>query len=76
MNIQKRLKKATEQKEEVKINQLRGILDKLFPNGNPQEREDNFLSFYINNPGFIDDLISTLDPFSLRYNVLNEDVET
>ncbi|MCG8311492.1 MAG: bacillithiol biosynthesis cysteine-adding enzyme BshC [Cytophagales bacterium] len=76
VNIQKRLKKATEQKEEVKINQLRGILDKLFPNGNPQEREDNFLSFYINNPGFIDDLISTLDPFSLRYNVLNEDVET
>lgn len=73
-NIQKRLKKAEEQKEEVKINQLQSILDKLFPNGNPQEREDNFLNFYINNPKFIDELIDQLDPFSLKYNILTEDV--
>ena len=73
-NIEKRLKKAEEQKEEVKINQLRGVLEKLFPDGNPQEREDNFLNFYINNTSFIDELIALLDPFSLNYNVLTEDV--
>lgn len=72
-NIQKRLKKAEEQKEEVKINQLKSIIDKLFPDGNPQEREDNFLNFYINNPSFIDELIDLLDPFVLKYNILSED---
>jgi len=73
-NIQKRLKKAEEQKEDVKINQLKSILDKLFPDGNPQEREDNFLNFYINNPSFINELIALLDPFVLKYNILSEDV--
>jgi uncharacterized protein YllA (UPF0747 family) len=73
VNIQKRLKRAEEQKEEVKLNQLQGVLEKLFPNGNPQEREDNFLNFYINNPNFIEELIELLDPFSLKYNILTED---
>lgn len=73
-NIEKRLKKAEEQKEEVKLNQLKGLLEKLFPGGNPQEREDNFLNFYINNTSFIDELITQLNPFSLKYNVLTEDV--
>ena len=74
-NIQKRLKRAEEQKEEVKLNQLRGILDKLFPGGHPQEREDNFLNFYINNPNFIDELIEHLNPFLLKYNVIRDDAK-
>jgi len=52
---------------------LEGILEKLFPGGNPQEREDNFLNFYINNPDFINELIDHLDPFDLKYNILKED---
>ena len=71
-NIQKRLKRAEEQKEEVNIKQLESILDKLFPDGNPQEREDNFLNFYINNPSFIHELTSLFDPFQLKYNILTE----
>lgn len=72
-NIQKRLKKAEEQKEEVNIKQLESILEKLFPDGNPQEREDNFLNFFINNPSFIVELTSLFDPFKLKYNILTED---
>ena len=72
-NIQNRLKRAEEQKQEVSIKQLEGILEKLFPGGNPQEREDNFLNFYINNPDFINELIDHLDPFDLKYNILRED---
>ena len=72
-HIQKRLKKSEEQKEEVKLNQLKDILDKLFPDGNPQEREDNFLNFYINNRDFIEELIELLDPFTLKYNILSDD---
>ena len=74
VNIQKRLKRSEEQKEEVKLNQLKDVLEKLFPGGQPQEREDNFLNFYINNPNFIEELIEVLDPFSLKYNILAEDV--
>jgi uncharacterized protein YllA (UPF0747 family) len=73
-NIQKRLKKAEEQKEEVTIKQLESVIDKLFPGGNPQEREDNFLNFYINNPKFTEELLNLLDPFELKYNILSEDV--
>jgi bacillithiol biosynthesis cysteine-adding enzyme BshC len=74
-NIQKRLKKAEEQKAEVSIKQIENILEKLFPGGNPQEREDNFLNFYINNPDFIQELIDALDPFELKYNILTEDAK-
>jgi bacillithiol biosynthesis cysteine-adding enzyme BshC len=72
-HIQKRIKKAEEQRHEVSINQVRGIMEKLFPNDNLQEREDNFLNFYINNPAFIDELIQKLDPLSLKFNILTED---
>jgi len=72
-NIQKRIKRAEEQKHEVAINQVKGILDKLFPNGSLQEREDNFLNFHINNPQFIDELAEKLDPLDLRFNVLTDD---
>lgn len=72
-NIEKRLKKAEEQKEAVKLSQVQNVLSKLFPDGHPQEREENFLNFYINNTKFIDGLLEVLDPFDLRYNVITED---
>lgn len=72
-NIQKRIKRAEEQKHEVALNQVKGVLDKLFPNGSLQEREDNFLNFYINNPVFIEELAEKLDPLDLRFNVLTDD---
>ena len=72
-NIQKRLKKSEEQKHEVAINQLKKVIDKLFPNGNLQEREDNFLNFYINNPFFIQELFEKLSPLQFRFNMLTED---
>ncbi len=73
LNIEKRLKKAEEQKEATKIKQLETVIAKLFPGGNLQERHDNFLNFYINNPQFISDLHEVLDPFSLQFNILTED---
>jgi bacillithiol synthase len=52
-NIEKRLNKAEEQKQETGIRQLEGIANRLFPDGQLQERSDNFLNFYINDPAFI-----------------------
>ncbi|MBX9853321.1 MAG: bacillithiol biosynthesis cysteine-adding enzyme BshC [Cytophagaceae bacterium] len=68
--VEKKLKKASEAKNEVLISQASGIKAKLFPNGNLQERTDNFLNFYINNSNFLSNLKQSFDPFDFRFNVL------
>lgn len=73
-NIEKRLNKAEEQKQETGIRQLEGIANRLFPDGQLQERSDNFLNFYINDPAFIRALLDNFDPFDLRFNILTGDV--
>jgi len=72
-NIQKRLKKAEEQNLETGIKQIENVYERLFPEGNPQERMENFLNFSINDPGFISAIKEKLDPFDLRFNLLVED---
>lgn len=71
--IEKRLRRADEQKHEVALNQIAGLIEKLFPNGSPQERTDNFLNFYLNNNEFINELIQSFDPFDYRMHVLTEE---
>lgn len=71
--IEKRLKRADEQKHEVALNQIAGLKEKLFPNGSPQERTDNFLNFYLNNNEFVNELIQLFDPFDYRMHVLTEE---
>jgi bacillithiol biosynthesis cysteine-adding enzyme BshC len=72
-NIEKRLKKAEESNQETAVHQLMGIKEKLFPEGALQERHQNFLNFYINNPRFIEELFDHLDPFDFKFHVLLED---
>ncbi|MBT33568.1 MAG: bacillithiol biosynthesis cysteine-adding enzyme BshC [Thalassobius sp.] len=72
-NIKKRLKKAEENKQETEIKQLLNLKDKLFPNGVPQERLENFLSFYLNNPDFIKDLIYFFNPLEFSFNILEDE---
>ena len=69
-NIEKRLKKSEERKHETALNQLAAIKEKLFPGGGLQERHDNFLNFYINNPNFVEGLVQNLDAFDLKMHVL------
>ncbi|MTI29221.1 bacillithiol biosynthesis BshC, partial [Cytophagales bacterium RKSG123] len=71
--IEKRLKKAEERNQQTAIRQLEAIKDKLFPGGALQERTDNYLNFYINNPSFIEDLLKTFDPFDYQFNILIQD---
>jgi bacillithiol biosynthesis cysteine-adding enzyme BshC len=72
-NIGKRIIKSEEQKQSVALNQIQNLKDKLFPQGDLQERTDNFLNFYINHPGFLDDIKKNLDPFDFRFNIIYED---
>ncbi|MEL6559545.1 MAG: bacillithiol biosynthesis cysteine-adding enzyme BshC [Bacteroidota bacterium] len=69
-NIEKRLRKSEERKHETALSQIEGVKNKLFPGGGLQERHDNFLNFYLNNPNFIKELLEKFDPFDLRFNIL------
>ncbi|SFC97277.1 bacillithiol biosynthesis cysteine-adding enzyme BshC [Flexibacter flexilis DSM 6793] len=72
--IEKRVRKAEEKKHETAINQIISLKQKLFPNGGLQERSENFLNYYANNPLFIKQLLETIDPFRIEFHVLTESI--
>ncbi len=72
-NISKRLKKAEEQNNETAMKQIDTIKEKLFPGGGLQERHDNFLNFYLNNPGFIELILHKFEPFNYQFHVLHDE---
>ncbi len=69
-NIEKRLKKAEESKQDTRIRQMQDLKERLFPNNTPQERADNFLNFYLNDEQFIERLFLAFDPLDYSMNVL------
>lgn len=70
-NIQKRIKKSEERKHETTLKQVDSLKEKLFPGNSLQERTDNFLNFYINDPDFISRLVKQFDPFDFRFYILS-----
>ena len=72
-NIEKKILKSEEKNQDTSIRQLESVKDKLFPDGKLQERTENFLNFYINNPNFIDDMLDSLNPFDQKFNILSEE---
>jgi bacillithiol synthase len=71
--LEKRISKALENKHETVFKQLATLKDKLFPEGSLQERSDNLLSIYANNPDFIADLMQAFDPFNNQFTILEEE---
>jgi bacillithiol synthase len=71
-NIEKRLKKAEEQKLETEIKQLLGLKEKLFPQGELQERYDNLLNFYLNQPDLIDLFLEKYNSFEFKMYIFQE----
>lgn len=70
--IESRLKRNIKQREEVRINQIRKLKNKLFPNNGLQERHDNFFQYAVNQGSFklIKDLIDEFRPFNPEFLVL------
>ncbi|GAB4341078.1 MAG: bacillithiol biosynthesis cysteine-adding enzyme BshC [Flammeovirgaceae bacterium] len=68
--IEKRIKKAEDFRHEVAFKQLFALKDKLFPNGIPQERHDNYLQFALNDEQFIEKLMNNFSPLVFQYNIL------
>ncbi|MCU0439984.1 MAG: bacillithiol biosynthesis cysteine-adding enzyme BshC [Raineya sp.] len=69
-NLEKRLQKAEERNQETQVAQVLGIKEKLFPNGALQERTDNFLNFYLNNPQWLDNVYDLINPWDFNFQVI------
>jgi bacillithiol biosynthesis cysteine-adding enzyme BshC len=66
-NTERKIKKSLEIKHETAVKQIENLKDKIFPSGVPQERSDNFLTFYINRPDFLEEVFAHIKPFDLRF---------
>jgi bacillithiol synthase len=69
-NIEKKMLRAEKRLHQDRLRQIDEVKDNLFPNGSLQERTDNFLNFYQQDPEFISKLIGHFDPFDFSFNVL------
>jgi bacillithiol synthase len=72
-NIEGRLIKAEKQKEEVAVNQIKNLKEKLFPNNSLQERHDNLISlllFY--GEDVIEELVENLQPLDKQFAILSQ----
>jgi bacillithiol biosynthesis cysteine-adding enzyme BshC len=66
---EKKIVRAEKRKQEDKLRQIESVKDSLFPNGSLQERTDNFLNFYQQDPAFIQKLMGLFDPFDYRFHI-------
>lgn len=64
--------RAIKQRSEQSLNQVEAIYGKLFPGGEPQERVENFLRFYISRPLFIEEVKQSIDPFAQAVQIFSE----
>ncbi len=68
--IEKKFVRAEKRKQSDKLNQIDAVLSFLFPNNSLQERTENFLLFYRENPDFIEMLLEEFDPFNFKFYLL------
>ncbi len=68
--IEKKMLRAEKRHHSDRLRQIESVKDALFPSGGLQERTDNFLNFYQQDPDFIKRLLLYLDPFDFHFNVL------
>lgn len=68
--IEQKLLRSEKRFQSDKLRQVETLKDTLFPNGSLQERTDNFLNFYQQDPQFIQKLLATFDAFDFRFNIL------
>jgi bacillithiol synthase len=69
--IETKLIRAEKRFQSDKLKQIEFVKDVLFPNGSLQERTDNFLNFYQQDPKFIQSLLDCFDPFDFQFNILS-----
>ena len=72
--LHKKTNAALKRKHDASITQLKGIKEKVFPEGTFQERHLNFIPYYLQTGGvFIDSIKENLMAFEYRLTVLEEE---
>lgn len=70
-NIENKLIKAEKQKEEVVVNQIINVKEKLFPKSSLQERHDNLtLLILLGDFDIVDKLIAQLNPLEQAFEII------
>jgi bacillithiol synthase len=72
IRLEKKMRRAEERNQETGIRQLLAVKHELFPNGGSQERSENFLTFYLRDPDFLNHLLLAFDPLDFRYLICRE----
>lgn len=72
--IERNLVRAEKRLQADKFRQIENVKDALFPGGGLQERTENFLTFYQQDPHFIQKLLDYFDPLDFQFNVLRYSV--
>ncbi len=68
-----RIRRAEKQKHDVAVNQIRQVREKLFPEGQLQERYDNFMSYYVQyGDAFLDALYTYFDPLRRELRIIRD----
>jgi len=68
--LEKRLVRAEARRQEVGLRHLAEVKAHLFPNGAAQERVQNFMTFALPYPDFLQTMASVFDPLDYRYCVV------
>ncbi len=71
--IEKKMLSAEKKRLSDKMRQIDEIKDSLFPGNGLQERKENFLPFYQNDPKFLKRLLKNFNPFDLKFHILRWD---
>ena len=67
-NMESRIKRSLKSKQEVNVNKITKLKEKLFPGNGLQERYDNFLPHYLSmGESFFDVLIENLNPMERKF---------
>ncbi|MBS1686289.1 MAG: bacillithiol biosynthesis cysteine-adding enzyme BshC [Bacteroidetes bacterium] len=71
--LEGRIVKAEKRKQEDAINQIKALHAAIAPQNSWQERIENFSSFYVKDPNYIQHIVEAADPFQRAMLVLNLD---
>ena len=66
--VEKRFIKSQKDQNKILVDRVADLFYECFPEGTPQERKDNIMSFY--NSTFIEDLHNILDPMELKFKII------
>ncbi|MFN3940091.1 MAG: bacillithiol biosynthesis BshC, partial [Chitinophagales bacterium] len=71
--LEAKIIKARKHRLEVELNQIKAVRQRFFPANIPQERDDNFMQWYVAyGDTFIEMLVRQLDPFGSSLTIFQD----